>query len=136
MEKIFESLKKNFEKNKDIISLKKDKLIIKFNIILDVIEEKVVLDIPIEETTETDEMNNIKETILFLNEEKNNLKAEISKLKENENKLKEELDTVKKEFKEMSKCIKDILKPDEEDEKELQKFEFIREKNFNQKGRR
>ena len=32
LEKIYESLKKNFEKNKDIISLEKDKLIIKFNI--------------------------------------------------------------------------------------------------------
>ena len=33
----------------------------------------------------------------------------------------------------MSKCMKDILKPDEEDEKELQKYECIREKHFNQK---
>ena len=51
MEKIFESLKKNFEKNKDIISLEKDKLIIKFNINFDVIDEKIVLNIPIEEKT-------------------------------------------------------------------------------------
>ena len=70
LEKIFESLKKNFEKNKDIISLEKDKLIIKFNINFDVIDEEIVLNIPIEEKTETDEMNNIKETVVFLNEEK------------------------------------------------------------------
>ena len=70
MEKIFESLKKNFEKNKDIISLEKDKLVIKFNINFEVIEEEIVLNIPVEEKTETDEMNNIKETVVFLNVEK------------------------------------------------------------------
>ena len=70
LEKIFDIFKKNFEKNKDIISLEKDKLIIKFNINFDVIDEEIVLNIPIEEKTETDEMNNIKETVIFLNEEK------------------------------------------------------------------
>ena len=158
LEKIFESLKKNFEKNKDFISLEKDKLIIKFNINFDVIDEEIVLNIPIEEKTETDEMNNIKENAIFLNEEKKNLKAKIDVLggneselnnafdklkeeheafkkesKENENKLKEEHEAFKEEFKEMSKCMKDILKPDEEDEKELQKYECIREKHFKQK---
>lgn len=99
LDKIFYIFRKNFEKNKDIISLEKEKLIIKFNINLEVIEEEIVLNIPIEGKTENDEMNNIKETIIFLNEEKKILKAEISKMKENENKLKEELDIVKKEFK-------------------------------------
>ena len=70
LEKIFDILKKNFEKNKDIISLEKDKLIIKFDINFDVVNEEIVLNIPIEEKTETDEMNNIKETVIFLNEEK------------------------------------------------------------------
>ena len=65
MDKIFESLKKNFEKNKVIICLEKDKLITKFNINFDVIDEEIVLNIPIEEKTETDEMNNIKETVIF-----------------------------------------------------------------------
>ena len=41
LEKIFDILKKNFEKNKDIISLEKDKLIIKLNINLEVIEEEI-----------------------------------------------------------------------------------------------
>ena len=140
LEKIFDFFKKNFGNKKDIISLEKDKLTIKFNITLEVIEEEIVLNIPIEEKTETDEMNNIKETVIFLNEEKKNLKAEISKLKENENKLnntvdklKEEHDTLKKQFEEMSKYMKDILKPEEEEEKELQVYECIREKNFKQK---
>ena len=96
LDKIFDFFKKNFEQNKDIISLEKDKLIIKFNITLEVIEEEIVLNIPIEEKTETDEMNNIKETVIFLNEEKKNLKAEISKLKE-------EHDTLKKQFEENEK---------------------------------
>ena len=103
MDKIFDFFKKNFGKNKDIISLEKEKLIIKFNINLEVFEEEIVLNIPMEEKTETDEMNNIKETVIFLNEEKKNLKAEISKIKENEIKLREELDIVKKEFMKLSK---------------------------------
>ena len=70
LEKIFDFFKKNFDNKKDMISLEKDKLIIKFNIILEVIEEEIILNIPIEEKTETDEMNNIKETVIFLNEEK------------------------------------------------------------------
>ena len=70
LEKIFDFFQKNFEKNRDIISLEKDKLVIKFNINFDVIDEEIVLNIPIEEKTETDEMNNIKETVIFLNEEK------------------------------------------------------------------
>ena len=140
LEKIFDFFKKNFDNKKDMISLEKDKLIIKFNIILEVIEEEIILNIPIEEKTETDEMNNIKETVIFLNEEKKNLKAKIALLEKSENnlnnafdKLKEEHDTLKKEFKEMSNYIKDILKPDEKEEKELQIYECIREKNFKQK---
>ena len=109
LEKIFDFFQKNFEKNRDIISLEKDKLIIKFNINFEVIEEEIVLNIPVEEKTETDEMNNIKETVIFLNEEKKNLKAEISKLKENESKLKEELDTAKKEFKDNENKLKEGL---------------------------
>ena len=61
-------------------------------------------------------------------------------MKKNENnlnttveKLKEELSSVRKEFKEMSKYVKNMLRPDEEEEKEIQKCEFIREKAFNQK---
>ena len=65
-----------------------------------------------------------------LKEEHEALKKES---KENENKLKEEHEALKEEFIEMSKCMKDILKPDEEDEKELQKYECIREKHFKQK---
>ena len=84
LDKIFESLKKNIEKNKENISLEKDKVIIKLNINLDVIDEEIVLNIPYIEKSETDEMNNIKETVIFLNEEKKNLKIEISKLKESE----------------------------------------------------
>ena len=85
MDKIFDSLKKNIEKNKDIISLEKDKVAIKFNINLDVIEEEIILNISCITIIETEVMNNIKEIVIFLNEEKKNLKAEISKLKENEN---------------------------------------------------
>ena len=70
LDKIFESLKKNIEKNKENISLEKDKVIIKLNINLDVIEEEIVLNIPYIEKSETDDMNNIKETVIFLNEEK------------------------------------------------------------------
>ena len=65
-----------------------------------------------------------------LKEEHEALKKES---KENENKLKEEHEAFKEELKEMSKCMKDILKPDEEGEKELQKYECIREKHFKQK---
>ena len=132
LDMIFESLKKNFEKNKDIISLEKDKVTIKFNINLDVIEEEIILNIPCIAITETDEMNNIKETVIFLNEEKKNLKAEISKLKENENnlnntvdKLKEEnnnlnnrMNSFQKELSQISKYMKE-LRPDKEEEKEL-----------------
>ena len=145
--KIFVSLKNNFEKKKDIISLEKDKVIIKFNINFDVIEEEIILNIPIFEKSESDEMNDIKETVIFLNEEKKNLKAKIDILEKNENnlnntveKLKEEnnnlnnkIDFIQKEFKQMYKDVKNILKPeDEEEEKELQIYECIREKNINQ----
>ena len=70
LDKIFDSLKKNIEKNKDIISLEKDKVAIKFNINLDVIEEEIILNIPCIAITESDEMNNIKETVIFLNKKK------------------------------------------------------------------
>ena len=43
---------------------------IKFNINLDVIEEEIILSIPCIAITEIDVMNNIKETVIFLNEEK------------------------------------------------------------------
>ena len=138
VDKIFESLKKNIEKKKDIISLEKSKVIIKFNINLDVIEEEIIINIPIVEISSTDEMNNIKETVIFLNEEKKNLKAEIAILKEKENnlnntveKLNNQVNTMQKEMQEMSKYIKEKLKPDEEEEKEIQIFECIREKNLN-----
>ena len=139
LDKIFESLKKNIEKNKENISLEKDKVIIKLNINLDVIEEEIVLNIPYIEKSESDEMNNIKETVIFLNEEKKNLKIELNKLKENEHnlnntveKLKEENISIKKELQEMSKLVKEKLKPDEEEEKELQVYECIREKKYAQ----
>ena len=73
--KIFESLKRNVVKKKDIISLEKSKVIIKFNINLDVIEEEIIINIPIVEISSTDEMNNIKETVIFLNEEKKIFKS-------------------------------------------------------------
>ena len=144
LDKIFESLKKNIEKNKENISLEKDKVIIKLNINLDVIDEEIVLNIPYIEKSETDEMNNIKETVIFLNEEKKNLKIEISKLKESEhnlnntveklkeenNNLNNEISSIKKKFEEMSKYMKEKLKPDEEEEKELQVYECIREKKI------
>ena len=140
LDKIYASLKNNFEKNKDIISLEKDKVIIKFTINFDIIEEEIILNLPVIEKSESEEMSNIKETVIFLDEEKKNLKAEIAILKKNENnlnttveKLKEELSSVRKEFKEMSKYVKNMLRPDEEEEKEIQKCEFIREKAFNQK---
>ena len=139
LDKIFESLKKNIEKNKENISLEKDKVIIKLNINLDIIEEEIVLNIPYIEKSESDEMNNIKETVIFLNEEKKNLKIELNKLKENEHnlnntveKLKEENISIKKELQEMSKLVKEKLKPDEEEEKELQVYECIREKKYAQ----
>ena len=146
LDKIFESLKKNIGKNKDNISLEKDKVIIKLNINLDVIEEEIILNIPYIEKSETDEMNNIKETVIFLNEEKKNLKIEITKLKENEHnlnntveKLKEEnknlnnkVDSMGKELKEISKYMKEKLKSDDEEEKELQIYECIREKKSTQ----
>ena len=118
---------------------------IKFNINLDVIEEEIILNIPCIAITESDEMNNIKETVIFLNEEKKNLKAEISKLKENENnlnntvdKLKEEnsnlnikVNCIQKELSQISKYMKEF-RPDKEEEKELQKYECIRELKIKQ----
>ena len=72
LDKIYASLKNNFEKNKDIISLEKDKVIIKFTINFDIIEEEIILNLPVIEKSESEEMSNIKETVIFLNEEKKN----------------------------------------------------------------
>ena len=47
-------------------------------------------------------------------------------------KLKEENISIKKELQEMSKLVKEKLKPDEEEEKELQVYECIREKKYAQ----
>ena len=55
--------------------MEKSKVIIKFNINLDVIEEEIIINIPIVEISSTDEMNNIKETVIFLNEEKKIFKS-------------------------------------------------------------
>ena len=79
-------------------------------------------------------MNNIKETVIFLNEEKKNLKAKIEVLEKNENNLKEELDIIKKEFKENEKKLKeenDILKKEfKENEKKLKEENDILKKEF------
>ena len=118
---------------------------IKFNINLDVIEEEIILNISCITIIETEVMNNIKEIVIFLNEEKKNLKAEISKLKENENnlnntvdKLKEEnnnsnikVDSIQKELSQISKYMKE-LRHDKEEEKELKKYECIRELKIKQ----
>ena len=110
LDKIFESLKKNIEKNKENISLEKDKVIIKLNINLDVIDEEIVLNIPYIEKSETDEMNNIKETVIFLNEEKKNLKIEISKLKESEHNLNNTVEKLKEENNNLNNEISSIKK--------------------------
>ena len=47
-------------------------------------------------------------------------------------KLKEENISIKKELQEMSKLVKEKLKPDEEEEKELQVYECVREKKYAQ----
>ena len=65
LEKIYESMKKNFDKNKESVSLEKSNLIIKFSINLDVMEEAIILNIPKKEISSSDEMKNIKESVFF-----------------------------------------------------------------------
>ena len=66
-------MKKNFDKNKESVSLEKSNLIINFSINLDVMEEAIILNIPKKEISSSDEMKNIKDSVFFLNKEKNNL---------------------------------------------------------------
>ena len=131
LEKIYESMKKNFEKNKESVSLEKSNLIIKFSINLDVMEEDIILNIHKKEISSSDEMKNIKDSVYFLNKEKNNLQEEIAVLKEKENSLNNTVNDLQKELKEISKYIKEKLNPDEEEEKELKKYYCIREIRIN-----
>ena len=69
-----------------------------------------------------------------MNKEKNNLQEEIAVLKEKENSLNNTVNHLQKELKEISKYIKEKLNPDEEVEKDLQKYYCIREIKINIKG--
>ena len=79
---IFESLKKNFDNKKDIISLENQTIIIKIKINMDVLEDVVILNIPLVKKGNKEEMENLKTSFDFLNNENINLKEEMKNLKE------------------------------------------------------
>ena len=82
---IFESIKNIFEEKKDILSIDKDKINIKYKISINILEEEINLDIPLIKTTNEDELKNLKNSVYFLNKEKNDLQEEITSIKNKEN---------------------------------------------------
>jgi len=131
---IFESLKKNFDNKKDIISLENQTIIIKIKINMDVSGDVVILNIPLVKKGNKEEMENLKTSFDFLNNENINLKEEMKNLKEemkimadNEAFLHEAVNDLKKKLEEMSKYIKEKLNPNEKEEKALQSYYCERE---------
>ena len=126
---IFESLKKNFDNNKDIITLENQFIIIKFKINIDILEEEIILNIPLVKKGNKEEMENLKDSLNFLHDENNNLKEEIKIMMENESFLHETVNGLKKEIKQMSKYINEKLNPNQNDdeEKELENYYCKRE---------
>ncbi len=57
---IFNSLKKNFEQNKDKIYLDDKNVVIKLLFNIDILEEEIILNIPLKEKTSDDLMSNLK----------------------------------------------------------------------------
>ena len=124
---IFESLKKNFDNKKDIISLEKQTIIIKIKINMDVSEDVVILDIPLVKKGNKEEMENLKTSLDFLNNENINLKEEMKIIMDNEAFLHEEVNDLKKKLEEMPKYINEKLNPNEKEEKALQSYYCERE---------
>ena len=120
---VFESLKKNFNNKKDIISIKNQFIEIKFKINIDILEEEIILNIPqIKEGNKEEMMEKLKNSLNFLNNENNNLKEEMKIMMENDTYLNETVKELKKELKEMSKYIKQKLNPKEIEEKALKTY--------------
>ena len=120
---IFESLKKNFDNKKDIISLENQYIEIKFKINIDILEEEIKLHIPqVKEENKEEMMEKLKNSLNFLNNENSNLKEEMKIMMENDTYLNETVNELKKELKEMSKYIKEKLNPNEKEEKELKTY--------------
>lgn len=123
MDLVFESLKKNFNNKKDIISIKNQFIEIKFKINIDILEEEIILNIPqIKEGNKEEMMEKLKNSLNFLNNENNNLKEEMKIMMENDTYLNETVKELKKELKEMSKYIKQKLNPKEIEEKALKTY--------------
>ena len=117
---IFNSLKKNFEQNKDKIYLDNKNVVIKLLFNIDILEEEIILDIPLKEKTSDDLMSNLKESVYFLNNEKNNMQQEINSLK--------------KEISDIYRYMKEKSNQNKNKEKELKNYECVREiKNVNGK---
>ena len=120
---IFESLKKNFDNKKDIISLEDQFIEIKFKINIDILEEEIILNIPqVKEGNKLEMIENLKNSLNFLNNENSNLKEEMKIMMENDTYLNETVNELKKELKEMSKYIKEKLNPNEKEEKALKTY--------------
>ena len=120
---IFESLKKNFDNKKDIISLEDQFIEIKFKINIDILEEEIILNIPqVKEENKEEMMEKLKNSLNFLNNENSNLKEEMKIMMENDTYLNETVNELKKELKEMSKYIKEKLNPNEKEEKALKTY--------------
>ena len=124
---IFDSLKCHFEKNKDIILLEEDNIIIKIKINLDIFEETINLVIPLIKKTNEDNIKNLLDSVFYLNKEKITLNEEITNLKEKENNLNEEVSMLKKELTEISKYVREKLTPNEDQDKILKSYEVVRE---------
>ena len=124
---IFDSIKSHFDKNKDVVVLEDDNIIIKLKINLDIFEESFSLIIPLIQKTSEDNIKNLTDSIFYLNKEKITLKQEIANLKNKENNLNETVSILKKELSEVSKYIKEKLTPNEDNESIIKSFEVVRE---------
>lgn len=109
---------------------------------MEVLTEKISLDIPKISSTEQDEVLLLKDSVKFLNVEKNDLKTEItalnSTIKELQKKIEEKEKTYKtdiqniqeelKKIKEIEKYVKDkLIVEDNEKEKEIKNKTYFRE---------
>ena len=103
---IFESIKNIFEEKKDILSIDKDKINIKYKISINILEEEINLDIPLIKTTNEDELKNLKNSVYFLNKEKNDLQEEITSIKNKENILNNTVKELQNELKDVYNYIK------------------------------
>ena len=124
---IFDSIKAHFDKNKDVVVLEDDNIIIKLKINLDIFEESFSLIIPLIQKTSEDNIKNLTDSIFYLNKEKITLKQEIANLKNNEINLNETVSILKKELSEVSKYIKEKLTPNKDNENIIKSFEVVRE---------